>query len=170
VRYAKALFESASEKNILLKIRQDIEAVSEICRIPEFQYMLETPVMNESQKRQVLDTIFDKVLHPLTLSLLHLVFKNGRELYIEAIARNFIYMYKHDKGIKSVTFSSAVPVSGSMKKQIENILQKALNTSIELRTEDNKSLIGGFVIRIDNQLYDASIATSLKNVKKKLLN
>jgi F-type H+-transporting ATPase subunit delta len=45
-----------------------------------------------------------------------------------------------------------------------------MNTSVELKVEENKELIGGFVIRIDDKQYDASVASSLKEVKKQLLN
>ena len=170
VRYAKALFESAKEKDVLDKVREDMEDVQKICLIPEFQYLIETPVMKESQKRDVLDTILGKSLHPLTISLLNMVFSNGRELFIQAIARNFIDLYKKNKGIKSATFISAAPVSEAMHAKVKKIIQKVVNSPVELKVEDNEELIGGFVIRIDNQQYDASVANSLKEVKKELLN
>ena len=170
VRYAKALFESAREKEVLDKVREDMEEVQNIFLIPEFQYLILTPVMKDIQKRNVLDKILGESLHPLTLSLLNMVFSNGRELFIQAIARNFIGLYKKNKGIKSATFTSAAPISEAMQAKVKKIIQKAVNSTIELEVEENKELIGGFVIRIDDQQYDASVANSLKEVKKQLLN
>jgi F-type H+-transporting ATPase subunit delta len=170
VRYAKALFESAKDKDLLDEVRADMEVVQEICGIPEFNDMLANPVMKESQKYGVLDKVLGKRVQPLTMSLLNLVFHNGRELFIPAIARNYINQYKKHKGIISATFTSAVPISASMHAKVEKIVRKALNTPIELKTEENEDLIGGFVIRIDDQQYDASVANSLKELKKELLN
>ena len=170
VRYAKALFESALEKGILDKVREDMETVREVAKISEFQYMLITPVMKESEKNAVVDKIFKTSIQPLSLSLLTLVFKNGREQFIPAITRNFIDLYKKHKGIRSATFTSASAISAEMKKKVENIVTELVKTKVELKTEENKDLIGGFLIRIDDQQYDASVASSLRKVKKQLLN
>jgi len=39
-----------------------------------------------------------------------------------------------------------------------------------MQCESNDDLIGGFIVRVDNRQYDASVASSLKRVKKELLN
>jgi len=170
VRYARALFESARDQKVLDTIRTDMESVQEVCKIPEFQYLVVTPVMKESQKCEVVDTILKQNVHPLTLSLLNLVFRNGREAYIQAIARNFVDMYKKEKGIRTATFTSAVKVSGDVKSAVEKMIKETLKTSVELEMETKEDLIGGFVIRIDDQQYDASVAQSLRKVKKQLLS
>lgn len=169
VRYAKALFESASEKRVLDEVRRDMEDIQKICRLPEFQYLVSTPVMKESQKCDVIDSIFSKSIHPLSLSLLTLVFQNGRELFIEAIARNYVGFYKKSKGITTATFTTATVMPDSMHLQVKKIIEEALKSPVELKTEQKEDLIGGFLIRLDNQQYDASVSSSLKNVRKQLL-
>jgi F-type H+-transporting ATPase subunit delta len=106
VRYAKALFESAKEKDLLDEVSADMVEVQGIYMIPEFNDMLVNPVMKESQKYSVLDKVLGKKVQALTMSLLNLVFENGRELFIAAIARNYIDHYKKHKGIISATFTS----------------------------------------------------------------
>jgi F-type H+-transporting ATPase subunit delta len=170
VRYARALFESALEKGILDTVRDDMESVREVTVIPEFQYLLVNPVMKETQKCAVMDELFKTRIHPLSLSLLNLVFKNGREQFIPAIARNFIDLFKKHKGIRSATLTSVTPVKEATRKKVEKLIREVMNTPVELQTDYNEELIGGFVIRIDDQQYDASVASSLKKVKKQLLN
>lgn len=169
VRYAKALFESASEKKVLDEVRRDMDEIQTICRLPEFQYLVTTPVMKESQKCDVINTILGKSIHPLSLSLLNLVFQNGRELFIEAIARNYVDFYKKSMGIKTATFTTAAPMPDSMHLQVKKIIEETLNSTVELKTEQKEELIGGFIIRLDNQQYDASVLSSLKSVRKQLL-
>jgi len=170
VRYARALFESARENDLLDEVREDMELVQKICLIPEFNYLINSPIIKMSQKLNVVDKIIGGKVQPLSLSLLYLVFKNGRELFISAISRNYIAQYKKFKGIKSATFTSAVSISDTMQSKVEKIIQKALNSPIELKAVKNKELIGGFVIQIDDQQYDASVANNLKKLKKQLLN
>ena len=58
----------------------------------------------------------------------------------------------------------------STRERIRQILKDTLNARVELSTEENNALIGGFVIRIDHQQYDASVSNKLKTIKKQLLN
>jgi F-type H+-transporting ATPase subunit delta len=60
VRYAKALFESAKEKDLLDEVSADMVEVQGIYMIPEFNDMLVNPVMKESQKYSVLDKVLGK--------------------------------------------------------------------------------------------------------------
>lgn len=170
VRYAKALFESASEQKVLDHVRKDMEEVQSICAVSEFEYLVSNPVMKESDKCDALAKVLGEKIHPLSKALLDLVFKNGREQFIQAIARNFIGLYKKEKGIKSVTFSTATVVTNEIRTKVEKIIQEALNSPVELQSEKKDELIGGFVVRIEDQQYDASVATSLKKVRKQLLN
>ncbi len=169
VRYAKALFESAAEKGLLDEVRKDMLQLQGICTLEDFTDFLHSPVMKESQKSKVLTAVLKDSVQPLTMTLLDLVLKNKRELYIPGIARNFEEQYKKRKGIKSAVFVSAASVDASVKEKLVNVLKDALNSKIDLTTETNKELIGGFVVRIDNQQYDASVASKLKKIEKQLL-
>jgi len=170
VRYAKALFESAKEKGVLKDVRDSMEKIFNVCALPEFQYMLVNPVMKESQKYEVFEKLFKKKTHPLSLSLVNLVIHNGREQYIPSIARFFIDLYKKNEGIKTASITSATALPDDLRDNVKSIVEKALNSSVELTTETNEALIGGFIITVDQQQYDASVANSLKEIKKQLLN
>ena len=58
VRYSRALFQSALEKNILDKVNQDMILISEICKVPETKEFLKSPVIVPSKKIE----IFHKML------------------------------------------------------------------------------------------------------------
>lgn len=169
VRYARALFESAEEKNILDQIRKDMEEIQRISRVPEFKVLLASPVIKPSQKLKIMEKVLTGQVEALTLSLLQLVIRNGREEYIPGIARYFTDLYKKHRGIVSATFTSATPVSKALRDRVEKVVREALKTQVELVTDDNEELIGGFVMRIEDQQYDASVARSLKKMKTQLL-
>lgn len=170
VRYAKALFESALDYNILDQIRNDMVDVQTISLVPEFQKLLLSPIINESQKNKILEELLKSRAQSLTMSFMSLLIRNGREQYIPAIARNFADLYRHHKGIKAATFITATQVSDAIEKRVEKIIKEAMKSEVEMKSESNEDLIGGFIIRIENRQYDASVASSLKRVKKKLLN
>ena len=58
VRYAKALFQSASEKQILDQVYKDMELLALTCKLEDFQYMLVVPSLQPSQKIKLIESIF----------------------------------------------------------------------------------------------------------------
>ncbi len=170
VRYARALFNSAVENKVPDKVRKDMDLVQKVCGISEFQYLLQSPVMKESVKINIVKGILEKDIDPLSLGLLELVFKNGREMYIPSIVRNYKDLYKKMKGIKSALLVTPEKLSKEQEQEILDKISKSLKTQVELETKEDEALIGGFLIRIDDQQYDASVSNSLKKIQKQLLN
>ena len=69
----------------------------------------------------------------------------------------------------SAVITTATDLNPAIISEIQKQLEKQLNAQIELTRKIDSSLIGGFVLRIDDQQVDASIACQLKKVKEKLL-
>lgn len=169
VRYAKALFESAIDKDLLDKIEEDMKLVLEITGMRQYKQMLFNPVVKESEKIKLTETLLSDKVEDLTISLLRLVIRNDREQHIAGIARNYLEQYREYRGISSAVFTSVLPADSDLKKRVEKVIGDALNTPVDLVTEADESLIGGFILRIEDQQYDASVASNLNKVKKQLL-
>ena len=127
VRYSKALFQSALEKNILDHVNQDMILVLSVCRIPELKELLGNPVIRPSKKTEVLHAVLEKDLHPLSLSLIDLVVKNGRERYIPAIARVFVHDTKEHNGITESVLTTAVKIDPEIRNQVSGLIEKILH-------------------------------------------
>ena len=65
--------------------------------------------------------------------------------------------------------TTASEVNSKTIKKIEELLGKELNATIELSTKVDPEIIGGLVLRLNDNQYDASIATQLKKIKQNLL-
>ncbi len=169
VRYATALFESAREKELLDRVRNDMLDIQKISLVPEFQGLLTNPVIKESRKSSIVDQLLAEKVHSLTLSFLKLIIRNGREFYIPAIARNYLNLYRKHKGIKSATLITAIQVPEELKRKVEKVVAETIKSGIEMKTETDEDLIGGFIIRIEDRQYDASVSSNLRKMKKTLL-
>lgn len=131
VRYSRALFQSSLEKKILDKVNQDMIFISEICKIPEIKEFLKSPIINPSKKVEILHKIFDKDVEGITMSLIDLAIKNGRESYIPAIARVFIHETMKYKGITESFLTTAVKVDDIVIKQIVDLISDVFKTKVE---------------------------------------
>ena len=169
VRYAKALFQSAAEKNQLDSVYKDMELLFETCKLEDFQFMLTMPSLQVSQKSQMVDAIFRKHLSDLSMSMIKLVIKNKREVYLPGIARNVRVLFRKSQGIRTASLVTAAPVDDASMKAIRDLIKKAFDSEVELSSSVDGDVIGGFVLTIEDLQYDASVASSLRKLKKQLL-
>jgi len=168
VRYSRALFQSALEKKILDKVNQDMILILEVCKIPETKEFLGSPIIIPSKKSSILHSMFGESVEKITLSLLDLVVRNGRESHIPAIARVFIRETMKHKGITESLLTTAVKVNEKVKKQITDLISEVFKTKVELKENINKDIIGGFILRVDDNYIDASIRSKLRKISKEL--
>jgi F-type H+-transporting ATPase subunit delta len=171
VRYAKALFLTALDKDILEPVHKDILLIDSIIyQIDNFQIFLSSPVNKPSVKIKFIKQVFaEGLIHEITLSFLNLVVQNNRAAYIPGITRYFIHLYRKHKGIQSAEFVLAAESDEKLNERILKVLKELFKSEIDLQVSVDKSLIGGFILRVEDQQYDASIATALNKMKSKLL-
>jgi F-type H+-transporting ATPase subunit delta len=166
VRYSRALFESALEQKLIEKVFQDMIFISEVCRFPEVKEVLTSPIIVPSRKGKILHKIFGSDLQKLTLSLIDLAVKNGRESSIPAIARVFIHETMKYNGIRETVLTTAIKAGPAVKKQVTDIVTDLFKTKIDLKEIVDESIIGGFILKIGDNYFDASIRNKLRKIKK----
>jgi F-type H+-transporting ATPase subunit delta len=113
--------------------------------------------------------MLDGNVENITLALVDLVVKNGREGYLPAIARVFISETLKYKGITESVLTTAIKVDPKVRKQITDLISEVFSTKVELEEKINPEIIGGFILRIDDKYIDASIKNRLRKIKKELL-
>lgn len=169
-RYAKSLIDLAVERNMLEKIFEDIRFFNATCKQnPEIENVFKSPIINLDKKQQIVSGIFKSKIDPLTASFFDIIVKKNRSNYLLAVADEFIAQYMEIKNIASATVSTANPLSDVVKAEIGKVLQKQTGKTIELASKVDKSLIGGLVVQMGDRLYDASIRTKIKNLRRELI-
>jgi len=169
VRYSRAIFQLALEKKILDKVYQDMIFISEICKFAETKDFLGSPIIVPSKKEAIFHKMLGGNVEEITLSLIGLIVKNGRESFIPAIARVFIHETKKFKGITESVLTTAVKVDDKVKKQITDLISEGFKTKVELKETIDPEIIGGFILQIDDNYIDASIRNKLRKIKKELI-
>jgi F-type H+-transporting ATPase subunit delta len=61
-----------------------------------------------------------------------------------------------------------VKVDAGIRKQVSTLIEEIFKTKVELTEVVDKNIIGGFVLRIDFDLIDASIKSKLRKIEKEL--
>ncbi|MEY2596753.1 MAG: synthase subunit delta [Bacteroidota bacterium] len=170
-RYAKAIFDLAVETSKLEDVKKDFELIQSV-QNKELHLMLMSPVVKGEKKIDIFEAVFSKHIQPLTNSFFKLIFSKGRSVAINEIILAFIEKYRDQKGIKLVELTTAVEVSKEIQDNISSLLkenQLLKGKSIELKTNVDASIIGGLVVQVDDQLFDASIRHDLQVIKKQFI-
>ncbi|MGN6567014.1 MAG: ATP synthase F1 subunit delta [Flavipsychrobacter sp.] len=171
-RYAKSLFDLATEKNSLEDALKDMQLLISICsHSSDFTAMLRSPIVKADKKMHIVDAILKGQIHAITQAFVHLLISKGREANLPEIATAFVSQYKEMKKIKTVKLTTAVPVNENVKVSIMAKIAAGLQGStVELATDVNPELIGGFVLEMEDKLFDASVRRELNNIKAKLMD
>lgn len=88
----------------------------------------------------------------------------------DEISEEFHKLELAKKGISQVEVVSAHPINRENEKEILHELNKLVKGDIELKKKLDENIVGGVVIRMDDQVLDASVKSSLEQLKKELSN
>ena len=168
-RYAKALLDYSIEKHEEDAFFQEISSVVEVVREnPDLRALLHSPIVRMEIKHKVLQEVFSERSATLNL-LIEILVENKRVSDLYDIAREYVIQYNRYKGKTTAYLTTAVELPESLKAQF---VQKAIALSggkkITLESRVEPQLIGGFILRIDDLQYNASIAHKLYGIKEQL--
>ncbi|MCC6722973.1 MAG: ATP synthase F1 subunit delta [Saprospiraceae bacterium] len=167
-RYAKSLIDLSQERGKLDRVLEDVQSFKEVAKNRDFALLLKSPVVKADTKEKVFNQLFAGKYDEITMAFLRILLKKGRESQLIDIANEFVLQYKHINHVSTVKLVTAAPMSEAMVKEIHAKLVASSNTeqNVELVTEVNPDIIGGFMLQFDDKLYDASVVHKLEQMKK----
>lgn len=167
-RYAKGymdfLADSGKEEMLMEEMKQLKDLIDSSRELKNF---FASPVIDIKRKTQIMESVLESFSIE-TKTFLALIIKQGRSEAIATIAREFVQLYKTKNGIKDVSIVSAKELQDDQIQAILNKTKESLpeNTKLEVKQKVNPDLIGGFILRMDDKQYDASLKTKMNNIKK----
>lgn len=167
IRYAKALLSSAKEAKVEDKVYSEMVTLeSAFAQINLLKQAMVNPTLSKEEKNKLINTVFYNKASKLTKSFINLVIENGREDYFYRIALSFQELYRKDKNIVVTHLTTAMELDETIKNKIVSSVVNQENSKVELRTEINPDIIGGYIIDVENKRLDASIIRQLSKLYK----
>lgn len=169
-RYAKSLLTLAEERKELDVVERDIHLVLNTVKASaELERLLASPVLKPDQKQRVLDAVFKPHLSPLMMEFITILVRKGRVGILAAVAEACVMVIRTMKGIQTAEVITAAPLEGAAKDRILAELKRLHNGDVELKESVNPELIGGFVLRVEDRMLDASVRRSLNRLRRELI-
>ena len=170
-RYAKSLLDFAKEKGELENVLNDMKLLVSVCDSSrELGTLLASPIINMDKKATILKKVFAGKVSAITLAFFNILTHKGRESHLEGIAKEYIRLYKEYKGIQTAIVTSAFGLDDQLRKEVYQRVKDSLQSEVELVEKVDKDLIGGFVLRVGDKQYDASIAHDLRGLRRALVD
>lgn len=170
VRYAKAFFGLAKERNQTDAIANDVRFLMHAWNETEdLRTAMLNPVVPPTGKKKILKALFAGNVEEITMQFLNLVVQNRREAFLPDILRRYMFLYNKSLGIQPAELVTAVPVPAEISERVKNLLRDMFQSEIELTTDIQPAMIGGFILRIDDLQIDASVASRLRQLKRRLI-
>lgn len=170
-RYAKALLKLVQETGAGEKVYS--QACVLVFRMQEIRQLTDTiqkhPEISVDRKLDIIDAAVGEPVADELRRFVHLVCTNKRIEHFMRIMMSFIDQYRDLCGIKVGRLVTASPAP-ELKQTLEAIMHEKTGSMVLLEESVDESLIGGFVLQVDDLRMDASVQTQLRRLHNELVD
>lgn len=167
-RYAEALLNTAEELHILKKVSDDLTVIHRIIKEShEFQLFLKSPVIKKEKKQEVFKATFGSAVQPLTLKFLSLLIEKEREDALTSVIEAFFRLQDEMLGIVHVNIKAAAELSQQQTALLKQRFEEYSKKKVCIDQSIDKQLIGGFIARIGDTVFDGSVKQQLELLRQR---
>jgi len=168
-RYAKSVLDLAIESNRLENVKDDMQSLQALIgNSKDLAAFLKSPVIQLARKQAILQGLFAGKIDELTLKFILLLAGKQRESLLPEIVIQFMDQYRALKHISVVHVVSASELSAEQIQMLKSTIESSPVgfENVEIHTRIDPSLIGGFVVELDDKVLDASVRHHLEGLRK----
>jgi len=168
-KYARALYNVAVQQEDVKEVSNRINYIVNVMKaVPEFSQLLQTHQVSTENKITILKNVLQENVSLLEVELISDILEHNNILILANIAKHFEYLVETDSNLVNMTITSATDLSDEEVQHIKSNIESQLNKKVDVRTETDKSLIGGVRLRVGNILIDNTISRRLDMLKHTL--
>lgn len=170
IRYAKAILDIAKVNNSVDAVNADMISIAKaIKESAELKNFLQSPVVKVEIKFSSLNEIFTSAQNE-TKGLFQLLLANKRFELLNDVALQFNALYDELNGIEIAKVTTAVPMTSELEAKVLAKIASFSNKKITIENIVDPAIIGGFILRMGDKQYNASVASRLQNLKREFSN
>lgn len=166
IRYAKAVLSLAKDQNATEAVNADmLLMVQTINDSTELSDALQSAVITSEVKKSVLLEVFP-MLNAISVNLIKVLVENKRINLIEAVADKYTHLYDELNGVQVADVTTAVPLTAELESKVLAKVKELTGKEASINSTVDESILGGFILRVGDIQYNASIANKLSELKR----
>lgn len=171
LRYAKAILNLAKESNKETEVNSSMQLIVETVKESnELEVVLNSPVIKAEDKIKVLNAVFSEAVDQITLGVIGLLGENKRLPLLLEVSKQYSVLFDHDKLIDVARVTTAVPLTKALSNKVLAKVKELTGNEATIENVVNPDIIGGFILRVGDIQYDASISSNFNELKKQFDN
>ncbi len=168
--YAETLFELARRNDGVESYGQAIATIAGVIDDdPKFRMFLETPRIEDEDKKVVVRRAFGEALPKHVVNFVLVTIDKRRQRLLRRISREYDLLLDEHLGREHVEVTVARQVDDATKQLISERLSSALGTRVIPHVRVKPEILGGLVVRTGDNIYDGSIRRRLDGMRRRLL-
>jgi len=169
-RYAGSLLQTTIDAKNLEETSKDIELiVNVLSENHKLQSMLSNPVIKPALKLSILNEIFQNKIGSQTTKFIKFIVDKDREDLMFSIFKKFLELKDEYLRIVKVEVRTPFAFAHEQEEQLRKNLESKLNKKIIFQFKIDPSIIGGFIAKVGDTVFDASVKHQLEILKKQFL-
>jgi len=170
ISWARSLLDLANDHKQAEQIGNELSALADIVRSnPTFALYLADPGIGIHERGAVLQRIFGPNVSPLTYNFLGVLNQHKAAAMLAEIADAYDQLLDEQIGKIEVDVTVAQKLTPDQLEQVRQKVSTALKKDAVVHQYVDESILGGVVLRVRDQLIDASVKYQLESMKEKLL-
>jgi F-type H+-transporting ATPase subunit delta len=171
LRYAKAILNLAKDTKSETSVNDDMQFIAKtIAENYDLGVALRSPILKSTDKMNVLKALFEGKVDTISLGLFHLLEDNKRIAMLESIAKQYSIIYDFFKRMQVAKVTTAVPLTQEIEAKVLAKIVQLTGHQANIENVVNPEIIGGFILRVGDVQYDASISNHLTELRKEFDN
>lgn len=166
IRYAKAILDLAKDQNSAPAVNDDMKLITNaIADNKELKSLLNSPVVKAAQKTAVLKEVFANT-NAITTGLVDVLADNKRIPLLDAVATEYTSLFDASQGFQKASVTTAVPLTDAMNAKVLAKVKELTGKEALIENTIDESILGGFILRVGDLQYNASIANNFNKLKR----
>ncbi|KUK76124.1 MAG: ATP synthase subunit delta [Proteiniphilum acetatigenes] len=168
-RYAHTLLEYAVASGQQEEVYTAMKIFSELfMQTRSLRRAIQNPSIALQDKKKIIVTACGNNIPASLEKMIDLILKNKREEMIRNIVLRFIELYRERYHIQYGKLVTAVPIDPEREEQFIRRIQKIVGGKLEVDPVVDPDIIGGFVLSLGDNRWDASISGELTRIRSQL--
>jgi F-type H+-transporting ATPase subunit delta len=167
-RYARAIFELAQEEGEVDAWAERLARVGGLVSIPEVSRVLDNPTITVERREDAVTAVLGDEADREAVNLAKLLVESGRVQQLGDIAEEYSLLADEAAGRVRVTATAAVDLTDQEKTRLARDLSARLGKEVRLTARVDRAILGGLVIQTGDTVIDASLATRLQQLRRRL--
>ncbi len=170
IRYAKAVLSLAQDQKATENVQKDMDTIlAAVDQSKELKMLLSSPIIKTELKRESLRKVFANTTS-ITQGLFDIMIDNKRIALLPEVAKQYNILFDQLNNTQVAVVTTAVPLDDALKVKVLTKVKELTGNEATLKNVIDESIIGGFILRVGDLQYNASIASKLANLKRELSN